>query len=372
MKTGTHNLLFRSASMKNPSSLQAAKYNQNNKGCASKKPTSVSLDNLLVEMSRDAFQEWFPTSCDFARTEGIQCLVIPDKVLLTEVIQKQRSVSLNYGGCSCNHENENKSSSQLKRSSSVKEKDRQKKCMPRSQTLNRIDGTSTSGFEPRRSISLYDRKHVPHSCAHIDPRPKSPLKPSPWTYGSTSPQNNKNTGNDVTFKRTRSNTTSSLSLDSSGSFTKRSMSSVSSISELEKETSTGQQYIKRPSSAVSFSRTPDSIHQDRKISFIPRPVTSKQNPRDRSHTISEVSTEKIKSRTSPIDTSPSQNRHQPKKSNSFRMPGGVKSAPTSALPTPTDPKSKIVWSSDLNQQSSDLIGSTESMDTYQHKDRVRI
>ncbi|KAL4227492.1 hypothetical protein ACF0H5_012936 [Mactra antiquata] len=366
--------MIRSASMKGPMSHHLnTSIDKTICATASGKCFSISLDNLQLGISRDQLES---TCMDISRSKGIPCLIVPDEILLTEVVQRQRSVSLRLDGCThCRRGNENGSQSKLHRSLSSKEANHSTGRMNRSHTVHSFNGTDEMSLSTVPS-RLYDQKRSPHSCAHIVQSPRSTIKPSPWTYGSSTPKNsNKHAGNDANnskrltgsdpkLRRPRSSTISNLSLDSTGSLTKQSFSPASSSSDLEKDVIKDLSPIKRPSTAILSSQKTHEQLKNKKQSFIPRPVTPNQNQvtRSRSFTIGEFSFGG--NRNSPQKSSSARNRPSPKKSEHSRLFGDVRSAPTSALCTPTTPKPINGWMDNIDNQKQDI---SRSSDSFQSK-----
>lgn len=335
-----HNSLFRSLSMKSRRPEQIV----DKKRHGSQKPSSYSLDDMVIEMSQETFEGWVPGSSGINRTQEMQCLIIPDKVILTEFI-RQQSFSLNSGCGRCSHECSDQAGFEknrtLGRSASLKSPVRRNlsstnrapsddrgmnsKILSRSKTLQSFSPQrkADSEVQLRRCISLYERKRTPHSCCHAEHTELGP-KPSPWAHRcSTSPRERKDSKDSLRRKRTPS----SLSLDSVGLSNGRnsdiSLTPTSTDFEFDSFPRTPKVNDK---TSVNGIETPKSTRP----SFIPRPVTPARDlyQRPRCYTISE-----------PVQIRPAigyerSNTTNLKRSQSFKEK--KKSGVITSLPSPTN------------------------------------
>lgn len=339
----------------------------------SKKPVSSSLDNMVLDMSRNTLEELFPGgNGSFSRTEGMQCLIIPDKVLLTEIVRHQRSFSLNYGCDHCNHEpvKPNDRKLPLSRSSSLKTPTRKSlanavvsssktqprdtKKIPRSQTIHSFspeERKDESEVQLRRCLSLYERKRTPHTCCHND-QPERNSKP-------------KSNGNNPSLRErklsketsTRTRTSSSVSLDSVGVSNGRG-SSMSVTSKTSSDYDSENSSHKAKAANKSKCKEVETLKSARP-SQIPRPVTPGRElaKRPRSFTVSGTNVADMESS--------DYKRNYPKglkKSQSFRektKSGLYRSAPSSAVQTPTNAWRENVASSQHTRDLSDYLKSLD-------------
>lgn len=346
------NSLFRSLSMSMKDKGRKREGNVREMFKDSQKHVSSSLDNMVLELSRGTLKDWGPgENGSFSRTEGMQCLIIPDKVLFTEIVRQQRSFSLNYGCDHCNHDpvkSNNDKKLPLSRSASMKTPTRKSltnavgssskatakdiKSMPRSQTVHSFrsnDRKSESEVQLKRCLSLYDRKRTPHACCHNNHTESYVKTPQKKTGNSLSPRS-KDTPS-------RARTSSSMSLDSVGLSNGRasSMSITSkSSSDFDFDHSPRTAKVSSASSSKRRSNDVDTLKSTRP-SQIPRPVTpaSELVKRSRSFTVSG---------TNPVDMETDYKRNYPrslKKSQSFKekpRSGLNRSAPSSAAQTPSN------------------------------------
>ncbi|XP_053405648.1 uncharacterized protein LOC123547128 isoform X2 [Mercenaria mercenaria] len=371
------NSLFRSMSMSTKDQGHRPEVITRKQKPSSLKPVSSSMDNMLLEMSRDTLEEWFPGTSDFSRTEGMQCLIIPDKVLFTEIVRQQRSFSLNYGCGHCSLEEEISHRDRnlpLTRSASLKTpvrknltntvgtlskgQTRDTDTIPRSRTMHSFsqeERKAESGVQLRRCLSFNETKRNSHACCHLTSPPK--------TYGRSPTPTEKQRSKSNAQSRVR--TSSSLSLDSVGlSNGCASTMSVTSRSSSECDFDLSPRKSKVSGSPNKRQNYETETTKPVRPSHIPRPVTPARDlkHRPRCFTVSGTST---------ADFASLNKRSYPgnlKKSQSFKertKPGVVRSAPSSAAQTPTN-----AWIANgvCSLQSRDLTASLETLDGIRQSD----